>query len=138
MLDEKEIYTEIGRRIRDAREAANLTQEELGTRVGLKRTSITNIEKARQSIQVHTLYSIAEALDLPISSFMVELRTETPTAQSKERLEQLLRDRAPDLNIDEVTFVKSLVGASISAPQRHMDKTSDNIQPASDDRGSGS
>lgn len=39
-----------------------MTQEELGRQVGLTRTSITNIERGRQRVQVHTLYAIAGAL----------------------------------------------------------------------------
>ena len=41
-----------------------MTQERLGTLVGLSRTSITNIEKGRQHVPLHQLYRIADALDV--------------------------------------------------------------------------
>jgi transcriptional regulator with XRE-family HTH domain len=58
------LYEAIGRRVRAAREQAKRSQGELAQRVGLTRTSITNIERGRQKIQVHTLYAIAEALNV--------------------------------------------------------------------------
>ena len=39
-----------------------MTQDRLGTLVGLSRTSITNIEKGRQHVSLHQLYRIADVL----------------------------------------------------------------------------
>ena len=41
-----------------------MTQDRLGTLVGLSRTSITNIEKGRQHVSLHQLYRIADALGI--------------------------------------------------------------------------
>jgi Zn-dependent peptidase ImmA (M78 family)/transcriptional regulator with XRE-family HTH domain len=72
-----EIYLQIGEVIRSKRELSGLTQDELAARVGLTRTSITNIEKGRQRTQVHTLYAIAEVLRASPCDFLPPL--ETPT-----------------------------------------------------------
>lgn len=61
-----EVYKLIGQRVRAAREQRGLSQEKLAERVDLKRTSITNIEKGRQRLLVHTLFMISEALAVPI------------------------------------------------------------------------
>jgi transcriptional regulator with XRE-family HTH domain len=61
MIKIEPIYSQIGLNIRNARNIAGLTQEELADAVGLSRTSINNIEKARQKLLVHTLFDIAEA-----------------------------------------------------------------------------
>jgi transcriptional regulator with XRE-family HTH domain len=58
------IYIDLGARIRDERERRNVSQELLADRVGLTRTSITNIEKGRQQVLLHTLLEIARALNL--------------------------------------------------------------------------
>jgi transcriptional regulator with XRE-family HTH domain len=73
-------YRQVGKIIRTERELAELTQDELAVQVGLTRTSITNIEKGRQRIQLHTLYAIADelnisAFDLLPSSAAVDLST---------------------------------------------------------------
>ncbi|MBR7837817.1 helix-turn-helix transcriptional regulator [Actinospica durhamensis] len=60
-------YVQLGNRIRRARLAAGLSQEQLGQRVGLNRSSISNVEKGTQRILAHTLVEFATALDiLPI------------------------------------------------------------------------
>jgi transcriptional regulator with XRE-family HTH domain len=60
--DQEAFYTEVGRRVRLARERAGLTQDALATRVSLSRTSVTNIEKGRQKVLLHTLCGLADAL----------------------------------------------------------------------------
>lgn len=70
-----EIYIQIGEVIRSKREVIGLTQDELAARVGLTRTSITNIEKGRQRTQVHTLYAIAEVLKTSLCDFLPALET---------------------------------------------------------------
>jgi transcriptional regulator with XRE-family HTH domain len=64
MSSEEEIYKQLGQSIKSEREKAKVTQEELAQRIGLKRTSITNIEGGRQKVQLHTLYSIASVLNV--------------------------------------------------------------------------
>src|SRR5260370_37293220 len=60
-FSETDLYVAIGGRIRAARERVGLTQEALGELVGLGRTSITNIERGRQRMTVHTLLGLAPA-----------------------------------------------------------------------------
>lgn len=58
-----DFYRELGARIASARKnKGNLTQAQLARAVGLSRTSITNVEKGRQSVLVHTLVEIARVL----------------------------------------------------------------------------
>jgi transcriptional regulator with XRE-family HTH domain len=56
------IYRDFGRLLRSARRKAKLTQEALGKRVGLSRTSITNIEQGNQHVGLHLLYGLAKAV----------------------------------------------------------------------------
>ena len=64
------IYRVFGSRLREIREQADVTQEELARRVDLSRTSITNIEKGRQRILLHQLVDFADALKVPASELM--------------------------------------------------------------------
>jgi DNA-binding XRE family transcriptional regulator len=62
-----QFYKDVGRRVRDARlKASNMTQKALAVTVGLTRTSLTNIEKGRQKILLHTFTEIAKALDVDV------------------------------------------------------------------------
>lgn len=56
------VYREFGRRVRRCRKDAKLSQEELASRVSLSRTSITNIERGRQRVPLHSLFVLAAAV----------------------------------------------------------------------------
>lgn len=86
------LYTLVGRRVQRARQQADLTQEELGKRVGLTRTSITNLERGQQKIQVHTLYEIAVALNVRLDALLPPFDTEGEDGTEL----QLPADLAPD------------------------------------------
>ncbi len=70
MTNNQTFYNELGRRIKEEREEKCLTQETLATRVSLTRTTITNIEKGRQQLLVHTLVEIAKALNVSPESLL--------------------------------------------------------------------
>lgn len=59
-----QFYEQFGAKIRLARVQAGLSQEELGRRVGLTRSSISNVEKGRQHSLAHMVVEFATALDI--------------------------------------------------------------------------
>src|SRR5260370_9706614 len=58
----QQLYRLFGARVRAARSRASLTQLDLASRIGLTRTSITNIERGTQHIPLHLLYAISAAV----------------------------------------------------------------------------
>jgi transcriptional regulator with XRE-family HTH domain len=56
-------YRLVGEKIRERRQARGLSQDGLAKAVGLKRPSLTNIEKGRQNVLLHTFCEIAETLN---------------------------------------------------------------------------
>ena len=90
MESEYAIYSALGRIIRNGREAAGLTQDKLAARVGLTRTSITNIEQGKQRIQIHTLYDIAQALNLSPRALLPT----TPTTATDETVDKDLGEES--------------------------------------------
>lgn len=56
------LYKEFGRGLKKARRDADLTQKQVADRVGLTRTSITNIERGNQHIALHQLFLLAAAV----------------------------------------------------------------------------
>ena len=47
-----------------------MTQAALAAKVGLERTSITNIEKGTQKVSLHVLYSLCEALHVKVTDIL--------------------------------------------------------------------
>lgn len=64
------LYRKLGDEIAGHRRQAEMTQEELGERVRLSRTSIVNIEKGRQRVALHHLYAIADALQVDLRKIL--------------------------------------------------------------------
>ncbi len=69
------LYIELGRRLREARKNQDLTQAALAERVGVSRTSITNVEQGNQHVPIHVLYQMARALGVPASSLLPDEAT---------------------------------------------------------------
>ena len=64
---------DIGKKIKDARLAKGLTQEELGNLVGLQKSAIAKYENGRVvNIKRSTLQKLAQALDLRGSDLIIE------------------------------------------------------------------
>ena len=59
-----QLYRSFGAMVRDARVKSGLTQDELGRRMNLSRTAITNIEKGNQGVSLLQLYEFAEKLNV--------------------------------------------------------------------------
>lgn len=65
-------WADIGQRVREARLAAKLSQDELGRRLGLDRTMVAKIEAGNRRIDAVELVRLSSCLDLPIGHFLYE------------------------------------------------------------------
>lgn len=61
----------LGKRIREIRESAKMTQEALASAAGLGRVTLVRIEKGEQSPRYETLVSLARALGRPVQDLLV-------------------------------------------------------------------
>ena len=69
-VDKDPLYISFGELVRKHRARLCLTQEGLGDKIGLSRTSITNIEKGRQHVALHQLFALARALKVPATALL--------------------------------------------------------------------
>lgn len=83
MIDTKKLYILIGRQVRDYRSTANLTQTQLAMKLGLTRTSITNIEKGIQRTPLHVIYKLCVYFDLDLSKFLPAITDVTKEVDEK-------------------------------------------------------
>ncbi len=72
-------YKRIGENIKAKRKERGLSQEGLAKAVGLKRPSMSNIEKGRQNILLHTFCDIVETLDINANTLLPERQRGEPT-----------------------------------------------------------
>ncbi len=64
------LYQIVGSRIIELRKFNNDTQEQLAKKIGLKRSSISNIEQGRQQVSLHLLYRISQVYSTEIYSLL--------------------------------------------------------------------
>lgn len=71
-------YKKVGENIREKRKELGLSQEGLAKAIGLKRPSMSNIEKGRQNILLHTFCDIVETLNSTASALLPERPSPDP------------------------------------------------------------
>jgi len=71
MMNEREVYQEVGMRVRRARLERKMTQDELSEKIQISRASMSNMEVGRHRIQLHVLYQLANVLDHDIRELLV-------------------------------------------------------------------
>lgn len=73
------IYNEIGKLIKKERKNAGITQEQLATLTNYSLSFIANIESnTYQSFSIHTLYNIAQALNISVHNLIPSEKIITP------------------------------------------------------------
>jgi transcriptional regulator with XRE-family HTH domain len=65
-----DLYAGIGTRMRAAREARGINQTEFGSRLGLNRSSISNMEAGRQRPMLHTLIAATQVLGVKLADLL--------------------------------------------------------------------
>lgn len=70
---EEEFIAELGRRLRSARHAADLTMKALGERIGISQAQISQIEAGLSAPSLTTLFRLSRALKVKLSKLFDEL-----------------------------------------------------------------
>lgn len=74
----------VGQRIKEAREAKNLTQEELAALVDLSSTHVSVIERGLKVTKLDTFVAIANALNVSADTLLVDVMTHSVTGVTNE------------------------------------------------------
>ncbi len=69
-MEVAESWSEIGERVREAREAADLTQTQLAAAVGLERIALVRVESGQRQLNAMELFRISDALGVPLTHFV--------------------------------------------------------------------
>ena len=74
----------VGQRIKSAREAKNLTQEELAALVNLSPTHVSVIERGLKVTKLDTFVAIANALDVSADTLLIDVVAHSVTGVTNE------------------------------------------------------
>lgn len=81
----------VGQRIKEAREAKGLTQEDLAAIVDLSPTHVSVIERGLKVAKLDTFVAIANALDVSADSLLIDVVTQSTTGVTNELSELLMK-----------------------------------------------
>ena len=98
----------VGQRIKAAREAKNLTQEELAALVNLSTTHVSVIERGLKVTKLDTFVAIANALDVSADALLIAVVTHSVTGVTNE-----LSDMIGKLPKDEQKRILNAVRALV-------------------------
>ena len=123
IMNENRIYVLLGEKVFEKRRQLGLNQKDLADRVGLTRTSITNIEKGIQRIQLHTVYQIAHALGISTNELLPDLRAGDTDVNSLVN-EQKTLDKTGEVRLkeDEKDIVLKVIRTETSRKEKHHGK----------------
>lgn len=94
------MYRDFGRRLKAARSDAGMSQQKVADRVGLGRTSITNIESGKQHFPLHLLWDLASA---------VGVQPEYLLPQRDSEAASTVDDPPSRLSVDAASFAERVV-----------------------------
>lgn len=94
MIDPRIVYRSFGTLVRDHRKRMHFTQADLAKRVGLSRTSITNIENGRQRILFHQVFDFAQALEIRSEALLpvFDMIPEEENSRDKTKLDAKIHE----------------------------------------------
>lgn len=91
VMSNDEIYILFGEAVATLRKQHKLTQNGLAAKTGMSRASIANIERGRQNVALHHIYSIAGALEISRVSDLLPAMSKS----TKREEETMITSRTP-------------------------------------------
>jgi len=116
-VNHEALYQQFGRFLKAHRLQKGLSQEQLALRLGLSRTSITNIERGRQKVLLHQVFEIAAALEITPEA-LIPTVAQVQTSEQIERILAQVTDKLPELrDLPELQeWVARVIGSPVKTP----------------------
>ncbi|CAM4470324.1 helix-turn-helix domain-containing protein [Paenibacillus typhae] len=98
----------IGKRIREIRKARGLSQEALGEKCGFTFSYIGGIERAENNVSIKNLEKIANALNVELYEFFIDLKAERQLSKKLDEFDDVL-DMLLSLDSKELKRAKTIL-----------------------------
>lgn len=116
-MNAKEIYKNLGARIRDLRKSLPQTQDQFAKQAGISRASLANIEAGRQQVLVHHLFTFAHILQLDSPAHLLPVENARPRkASSADSLPLSSKGLTKTQRREILSLVDSVLNSSYSRP----------------------
>lgn len=122
-MNEQELNIFVGNKIREYRKKKNLTQKELGDRIGVKHNTISSYEKGINAPEQNTLFKIARTLDVRVD----DLFPPTSEIDVAEEFERALT-KVKHLGLKDIQFLRELIEKTLSLDKNEREKFLESIK----------
>ena len=102
-------FTKVGYRIKLAREAKNLSQEDLAALIDLSPTHISVIERGKKATRLDKFVAIANVLEVSADSLLIDVVDHSVTGVTNE-LSELISDQPKELQLRILNAVRAFIG----------------------------
>lgn len=107
-------YYEIGQRIRKARKAHSLSQEELAERIGISTTHMSHIETGNTKLSLLVLVSIAQVLEVQTDDLLFEQKAAARSSAMSE-----IGAMLDACSTQELKIIQDIIRAAKTALQKY-------------------
>jgi len=121
-MNDKKLRTYIGSKIKELRIKRNITQSELGKKIGVKNNTISAYERGVISTDQDILFKLSDVLDVSIDEFFPS--TEEEKTNELERALQMTEG----LEIKDVAFLNKLIEKTLSLEGAEREKFLESIR----------
>ena len=108
-MDAELTKKQIGQRVMTLRKAKGLSQEDLAKRVGLSRSSLTQLEKGRRNLTVLELHTMAALFSISLDEFLYagysNKQEKLPSGNEASEVKLNYRISIPELQVDKLKNV---------------------------------
>lgn len=118
---ENDLTLFVGRKIKHYRKKKEMTQKELGEKIGVKHNTIATYESGRNAPEQNAIFKIANVLGVSVDDFFPEKENTT------DEFERALK-MAKDLDIKDMEFLNELIEKALSMEGAEREKFLESIK----------
>lgn len=115
-MNEGELRKHIGKKLNKFRKDKNLTQKELGNKLGVQNNTISAYERGAASLYQDTLFKLSDILDVKVDDFFPEREYKT------NELDRALRMMTNNLDLKDMEFLNQLIEKALSMNKKEREK----------------
>lgn len=121
-MDTEVLDVYIGRKVKEYRTKKNLTQKELGKKIGVGHTTVSAYEKGTITLNMNTLFAIGEALDIKVDDLFPERTTVEPSLEKTKDM------YTKNLEAKELHFLQKLIDKTAAMSDEERAKFLESIK----------
>ncbi len=103
------LYASIGKKIKDSRKQARLSQEALAKKISLSRSSLSNIEIGKHQPSLYTLYELALALNCEIQDLLPSIEDYKSVSEIDEKYSKIFYSLPEDSSKKTLSILKEIL-----------------------------